>query len=522
MNEDRERMLAEARALLAPLLIYTVEEVLGEGGAGFVVRVRHRLFGPRAIKLFYQDHLRSPQLRRRFETEARVMNEITHPNVVKAHEFGELPDKTPYLIMDLLTGGTLRDQLNDFGVMPARQAVRVAVAILRGLQAAHEAGIIHRDIKPENILFDQKGIPKITDFGLARVREGTPSHTRQGDVMGTLMFMPLEQIEGELNIGPGADIHALGVTLCVMMRDPEFSSTVFYQQIDRRPELLDGIPEELKTVIRNATAERPEDRYPTAAAMAEVLERILSGNTLPEDPPDTPKLGRVLPQSMDPAFSVPLADVGETGVSFSKQSARFFAEVQYNEVVHEPPITRRPSRWTVLTVAMAAVLVLSMIGTVSLISLWFSTRSQPQTTSDLVSTVMQEPDADAAMVVTPEPVSASVLPEPVVQAPKVVPTREAKASASVVVQPPPERDAMIEQGQIRLILKIDTTATVILTGEGGTFTLLGGSREVPLGTYRASVDMPGREMPQIGTINVTPGITTITCDSRFKMCKGLE
>ena len=93
----------------------------------------------------------------------------------------------------------------------------------------------------------------------------------------------------------------------------------------------------------------------------------------------------------------------------------------------------------------------------------------------------------------------------------------------VVVQPPPEAAVSVEEkAQVRLILKPDTTATVTLSGDGGTFTLTGGSREVPQGTYRVSVDMPGREAPQTGTLTVTPGLTAITCDGRFKMCTWLK
>ena len=290
MNEMERKALEQVRAMLAPLTVYTVERILGLGGAGYVLKVRHRVFGLRAMKLVHGSLLQSQTMRARFDNEARIMYTIHHPNVVRVHDLGEVGD-TPYIVMEYLEGGTLEDHLTAFGCMPSRQAVRVTIAILHGLQAVHSAGVVHRDIKPQNILFDRDGTPKIADFGIARVEEGTRSMTQQGTTMGTFAYMAPEQLSGEHSlVDARSDVHAVGVTLYVMLTCGKLGQEAFFRQIETYPERVESIHPVLQGVIRMATAENREHRFSTAAAMADELERYLS-TSLPDDPVDTPALG---------------------------------------------------------------------------------------------------------------------------------------------------------------------------------------------------------------------------------------
>lgn len=546
MTELERRALQEVRAQLAELKLYTIEKILGMGGAGVVLKVQHRVFGVRALKLVHAGHLSEQNIRDRFDTEARIMHKLNHPNVVRVHDLGELQDGSPYIVMDFLEGGTLEDHLNEFGLMPPRQAVRVAIGILRGLQAAHDAGVVHRDIKVQNILFDKNGTAKITDFGIARVEEGIRSMTRQGATMGTFAYMPPEQLSGELDlIDHRADIHALGVTLYVMLTCGKLGKEAFFRQIEAHPERIENLADVLQMVIRMATSEKPESRFASAAAMADELEIYLATG-LPDDPADTPALGSApaAKAQKNPVVDAPDPQIPRVGATMVPSATR--AQPGYEEVVQAPPQgvvseerskEREPSytihpevdldveaaeleairqaakhRFYRRIVLPATGIVLALVVGVGV---WFATRPDPVVEVEtIVETIVEPTTAEAETLPT-----LSV--EPIVEA-VVEPTTApiAKPTLRVVAKPPPEAAVTVqEKVQVRLTLMPDTTATVTLTGDGGTFTLTGGSREVPQGTYRVSVDMPGVDSPQTGTLTVTPGLTVITCDGRFMGCK---
>ncbi len=544
MTEMEQQALDEVRALLAPLTVYTVEKILGMGSAGYVLKVRHRVFGLRALKLVHVGLLRSRIIRTRFDTEARIMHSLNHPNVVKVHDLGELPDGSPYIVMDLLEGGTLEDHLNAYGVMPPKQAVRVAIAILRGLQAAHGVGVVHRDIKPQNVLFDSNGTPKITDFGIARVEEGTRSMTREGATMGTFAYMAPEQLSGEHSlVDARSDVHAVGVTLYVMLTCGNLGQEAFFRQIEDHPERLDGVSDALQRVILTATAKERDNRFPTTEAMADELANCL--NDLPKDPEATPALGsapsmeyvdaNLLLDAPDPqivrvgATLTPTPTQAREGHE-ARQSWPFTGSILQSEVnpVHTseedwdgeaPELTairqaaKRRFMWRVV-----APITTVLLGLLISAGVWFATRPAPV---DVKSAISVEPAKPAEPTDTPSALAVtSTVENPT---PTRVPTAVVKPNPTPkVVEPPPEATIRIEErGQVRLILKTDTTAKVTLIGDGGTFTITGGSRDIPLGTYAVSVDMPGREVPQIGTLTVTPGLTILTCDDRFKMCTGL-
>ncbi|MBI4592304.1 serine/threonine protein kinase [Candidatus Uhrbacteria bacterium] len=556
MTEEQRQKIAQAlerekreqaQALLAPLKVYTVEKLLGTGAFGDVLLVRHRVFGLRAMKLIHQTLLRFPLLIGRFENEAKAMHGITHPNVVKVHDMGEIEDR-PYLVMDYLEGGTVEDHLAKFGVFSPRQAVHATLGILRGLSAAHAHGIIHRDIKPANILFDIDGTPKITDFGIAHLKDETKHLTKLGATMGTHGFMSPGQLAGQA-ADVRDDVHAVGVTLYVMLTDAELGEGNFADQIEVSPKEIESIHVGLQDVIRKATAKKPDERMASAAAMIAELEALLA--SLPEDPSNIPQPGSALSNVQDvPHVSVTLmpgsADLCQEGANVSAVSQRrlvqpvpdasprsgepsrpygtIHPDVDQEVQAAEVEAIRVAAKGRVMRVAVLAVLGVLLV--VSSMRGWkqiHSVPSQPPESSAQVLPPTPEPlEPERAAVSTPVPVEA-----PAVST--VKPSQTMVKVPNKPVAPKPEvvvvqgaQVSVVEMPQVRLLLKADTTVTVSLTGEGGTFTLKSGSREIPAGEYRASVDMPGRETPQMGTLVVKPGITTLTCDSRFKMCTGLK
>lgn len=239
-----------------------------------------RLEVPRAVKVL------KPELddlaRQRFFNEARTMAKLHHKNVVLVHDVAD-DGQHAYLVMELIEGGSIADRMAAFGPLPPRMACEVAIALLSGLAAAHEQGVVHRDVKPHNILVDSGGVPKVTDFGIAQVDAST---TRTGAVIGTWAYMAPEQRQDAKSVDARADVFAVGCTLYNMVTgiDPfDLYNQEVYEQ------LYAEVPEVFRPVIQRATRYKADDRFPDADAFREALEALLPD--LPEDPEDTPPLG---------------------------------------------------------------------------------------------------------------------------------------------------------------------------------------------------------------------------------------
>ena len=221
---------------------YEIQSPLGAGGMGEVYRARDsRLERIVAIKVLPSHLSNSPDLKQRFEREAKAISSLQHLHICTLHDVGSqdgvdflvmeylegqtLQDNgSPYLVSELLEGETLRTLL-DGGVLPQRKTIDYGVQIAQGLAAAHEKGIVHRDLKPENIFVNKDGRIKILDFGLAKltqkaaVADGvtlTSSLTAAGVVMGTASYMAPEQVRGEA-ADPRTDIFAFGAVLYEML-----------------------------------------------------------------------------------------------------------------------------------------------------------------------------------------------------------------------------------------------------------------------------------------------------------------
>jgi photosystem II stability/assembly factor-like uncharacterized protein len=220
----------------------------------------------------------------RIRTEAEAIARLQHPNVVHVYEVGE-QNGCPYLLMEFVDGGTLADRLRGRPV-PPRQAAVWTEAIARGIHAAHRRGVVHRDLKPANVLLTSDGIPKITDFGIARRIDGVDSATRTGVVMGTPAYMSPEQAEGKgKSAGPAADVWAVGVILYEMLagRPPFVGESaidvlhgVVYEPASPPSQFQPGIPAALEAICLKCLLKRPEERYTSAETVADELARWLA------------------------------------------------------------------------------------------------------------------------------------------------------------------------------------------------------------------------------------------------------
>ncbi len=215
----------------------------------------------------------------RMEREARVVARLSHPNIVTTYEVGR-EDGQPYLVMEFLTGQTLRQRLRA-GPLPPDEAVRVLDQAAAALDAVHAAGVVHRDIKPTSFMLLPDGTVKLMDFGIARQEDDTLV-TAADMMVGSPSYMAPEQINGD-PLGPAGDVWALGVILYEMLagRMPfggDRIATVLEQITTADPPLLPDLPLPAQTVLRRALAKDPSKRYPSAGALAAAFRAALSAS----------------------------------------------------------------------------------------------------------------------------------------------------------------------------------------------------------------------------------------------------
>ncbi|MFD5158470.1 protein kinase [Streptomyces hawaiiensis] len=199
---------------------YRLEEKLGRGGMGVVWRATDQLLGRSvAVKeLPYDESLSAAQARRQRDRtlrEARAVAQLSHPHIIVVHDVVE-DDVRPYIVMELIEGGSLADRLAQRGPVDAAEAARIGIALLGALGAAHAAGVLHRDLKPDNVLLES-GTDRVvlTDFGIAQVA-GAPTLTENGAFVGSPEYTAPERMSG-VRTGPESDLWSLGALLCAAL-----------------------------------------------------------------------------------------------------------------------------------------------------------------------------------------------------------------------------------------------------------------------------------------------------------------
>jgi serine/threonine-protein kinase len=254
---------------------------------GFDVRLRR----PVAIKRLRSDVANNPVFRARFRREAEAAGRLHHPAIVAIYDTGEEREATgpsiPYIVMELVEGRTLRDELHEAGKLPVVRALEVTAAVLDALACSHAAGIIHRDIKPANVMLSKTGEIKVADFGIARpASETTGTVTLAGTVMGTPQYLSPEQGRGE-TVDVRSDIYSVGCMLFeLLVGEPPFSGdsplSIVVQHISNAPALPSAgnadISGDIDSIVLKALAKDPADRYQTAWEMKADVESVLSGN----------------------------------------------------------------------------------------------------------------------------------------------------------------------------------------------------------------------------------------------------
>ncbi|HEY6880413.1 MAG TPA: serine/threonine-protein kinase [Polyangiales bacterium] len=396
---------------------YRIESVLGQGGMGAVFAARNKLTGKRvAIKWLLPEHAGSTT-RERLLREAQIASSIDHPNVVDIYDVGE-HEGGLFLVMEYLRGKPLSDVLAEVGRLEPELLIALLIPAMRGVHAAHLAGVIHRDLKPDNIILseqDGKVVPKVVDFGVSKtVGAAMPasSLTRTGALVGTPHYMALEQVDGSNAIDSRTDVYAFGVLLYRALTGhfPHDGSTlgeVILKIGTKDPGsmrvLCPELPAALDQVVLRALTRDRGRRYRDLEELARALAPFTS--VRPGDPIDV----ALLPGS---------ARSGTMSASQHSDSGARLARPT-------PPIeTRLRRRKVLLAGGVAAVLLLGGVA-------WLATRA-PQPMPIASKPVALEAPKAAAQA--PAVVNSTAL----AQEPAITPKPAEAEAEPVMIEPPPE------------------------------------------------------------------------------------
>jgi HAMP domain-containing protein/predicted Ser/Thr protein kinase len=262
---------------------YLIEQVIGRGGMGVVYRALDtQLDETVAIKTLPGDVMsRSPEELERFKREIRLARKITHRNVLRTFDYGQA-EGVYFISMEFIRGYTLAELIEENPRMAPRLAMSITRQITRGLEVAHEEGIIHRDIKPQNVLVDQKGQVKLMDFGIARMAESPNQMTAAGLIVGTPHYMSPEQVQGKA-LDARSDVYSMGILMYEMLcgikpfDSPSLTAVLtahITEKVKAPIEIRPEIGQQINRIILRCLEKEPAKRYANGAELLAELDRL--------------------------------------------------------------------------------------------------------------------------------------------------------------------------------------------------------------------------------------------------------
>ena len=260
---------------------YEIQEIIGVGGMAVVYKAYDNIDDRTvAVKILKEEFLANEEFRRRFKNESKAIAVLSHPNIVKVYDVS-YGDRIQYIVMECVDGITLKEYIQQQGVINYKEAVFFVTQILRALQHAHDKGIVHRDIKPQNIMLLENGAIKVTDFGIARFSR-SETRTMTDSTIGSVHYISPEQARGDIT-DDKADIYSVGVMLYEMLTgklpfESNNTVSVAIMQLQQDPvkprEINPSIPIGLEQIVLKAMQKNVNDRYQSAAEMLLDLEEF--------------------------------------------------------------------------------------------------------------------------------------------------------------------------------------------------------------------------------------------------------
>ena len=471
-----------ADPLLGTVLLeqFRIEEQIGIGGMGTVYRA-HQTTVDRdvAIKVLRSELARDEQAVFRFEREARVAISLDHPNLVRVFLSGRLGDGRLYIVMELLEGRSLADELDELGAPSLERALIMTMKLCAGLGAVHAAGIVHRDIKPENVYLVRRGrdtdFVKLVDFGIARVlqADGIGPTTQSGRVFGTATYISPEAATGE-ETDQRSDIYSLGVLTYQLLTgelpfEGKTAGAVLMQHVHQEPPLLQSkgrgaeVPDDVARVVMRSLSKDPDARQQTLAEFLDSLAeaagnagllndaRALLFGTIWGDDLAAPGsyLADLLGSSAPPSSPSPLADTQPVAVDRDPEEEALLSSAPkpFGTTSHDLAAASRPRqrnhKWLWASLGLLSLILVGVVTG----ALWLQREpraiaEEPQPEPAQAPPVVVEQDAQVADIGTDVPVAEPVVveeavaEEPVVEEAKV---EEAPAAPKPKPKPKPKK-----------------------------------------------------------------------------------
>jgi serine/threonine protein kinase len=303
---------------------YELGQMIGTGGmADVYIAKDQRLSREVAVKILRSDLAKDPAFVARFRKEAKAAAGLNHPAIVAVYDSGEEP--APYIVMELVSGHTLRELIHQGDKLPLSRALEIAEGILAGLEYSHRQQIVHRDIKPANVMITDDGDVKVMDFGIARAMDDLGATlTSTWNVVGTAQYLSPEQAVGEL-ADSRSDIYSTGCLLFELLTGtPPFTGetpvSIAFQHASSTAPLARSInkdlPEGIEIILAVALAKKPEDRYQSAQEMLDDIAKVRAGQEITTQLPKKPLMSRRAAIAWGGSFFAAIA-IALTGLAMS-------------------------------------------------------------------------------------------------------------------------------------------------------------------------------------------------------------
>jgi eukaryotic-like serine/threonine-protein kinase len=310
---------------------YRLIREIARGGMAAVWEAEDSLLDRRvAVKLLHAQFADDPEFLERFRREARAAARLSHPNIVPIYDVGEHGEtRTPYIVMELVDGGNLKDRIRQAAPLADAEIRTVGATLATALEYAHRRGLVHRDIKPQNVLLGEDGRPRLTDFGIAQAMASS-GLTRTGVVMGSVQYIAPELVRGRAAV-PQSDVYSLGVVLYEMatgrvpfQADTDLAVALAHAEEAPAPprNLNPRLAADLEGSILQALAKSPEQRFGSAAEFAEALRGGANGTAAMTRPVAVAEATRRMPTQAAPASApAPASASGRRGTASSVPAA---------------------------------------------------------------------------------------------------------------------------------------------------------------------------------------------------------